>query len=258
MQHGQCFHRIAPFELLAVTMQIERLNISNRFRGPPRSGNGGYVCGRIAAHLGATARVRLKAPPPLDVELRLESTEQDARLFHDEILIGEGSNAVLDLQIPAAPSLELAESSSHAFVGFHDHPFPGCFVCGPEREPSDGLRIFPGATGESTTVAAPWIPDASLAGDDGIILPEFLWSALDCTGAFAILPMQGEVAIVLGELTASIAGTATIGERLVVVGWKLGVDGRKHFAGSAICDSAGQMIAKAKAVWIEVPLKQWH
>ena len=239
-------------------MQIERLSISPRFRGPPRSGNGGYVCGRIAAHLGTTARVRLKVPPPLDVELRLESSGQQAQLFHGEILIGEGSNAELDLQVPASPSFEQAESSSRSFVGFHEHPFPGCFVCGPEREPSDGLRIFPGATGESSIVAAPWIPDSSLEDNDGIIKPEFLWSALDCTGAFAILPMQGEVAIVLGELTASISGAARREELLVVVGWKLGVEGKKHFAGSAIYNTDGQVIAKASAVWIEVPLKHWH
>lgn len=239
-------------------MHVERLRISPRFRGPPRSGNGGYVCGRIAAHLDRSARVRLKAPPPLDAELQLETSGQLARLLHGELLIGEGSNAELDLQVPASPSFEQAGSSSRSFVGFHEHPFPGCFVCGPEREPSDGLRIFPGATGESSIVAAPWIPDPSLEDMEGIIKPEFLWSALDCTGAFAILPMQGEVAIVLGELTASISGAARSGDHLVVAGWKLGMDGRKHFAGSAIYNADGRAIAKASAVWIEVPLKHWH
>jgi hypothetical protein len=202
--------------------------------------------------------VRLKAPPPLAVELRLEISSHEARLYQDELLIGEGSSTQLDLQVPVSPSFERAESGSRSFVGFHDHPFPGCFVCGPERAPSDGLRIFPGAMSESSLVAAPWIPDASLAGTDGIIQSEFLWSALDCTGAFAILPMEGDVAIVLGELTASIVGRVRREEPLVVAGWKLGVDGRKHFAGSAVYDMAGQAVAWARAVWIEVPLKQWH
>ncbi|MGB0134601.1 MAG: hypothetical protein WBP53_12250 [Dokdonella sp.] len=239
-------------------MHVERLCISQRFRGPPRSGNGGYVCGRIASHLDGTTCVRLKAPPPLDIELRLETSGEVARLFHDDKLIGEGNSAQLDLQVPASPTFEQAESSSHSFVGFHDHPFPGCFVCGPEREPADGLRIFPGATGESSIVAAPWTPDPSLADEDGFIQPEFLWSALDCTGAFAILPVASEIAIVLGELTASIIGTARHGEHLVAAGWKLGVEGRKHFAGSAIYNAAGEVVAKARAVWIEVPRAHWH
>ncbi|MEZ5461057.1 PaaI family thioesterase [Dokdonella sp.] len=239
-------------------MHVERFSISERFRGPPKSGNGGYVCGRIAAHLHGTARVRLKAPPPLEVELRLETSDQGARLFLDETLIGEAGSAQLDLEVPAVPTFEQAEASSHSFVGFHQHPFPGCFVCGPERELSDGLRIFPGATGKSGLVAAPWIPDHSLANAEGLIQPEFLWSALDCTGAFAILPLAQEVAIVLGELTASVPGSVSHGDQLVAVGWKLGVEGRKHFAGSAICNASGEVIARARAVWIEVPLSQWH
>jgi len=52
-------------------MQPHHVMVSRRFCGPPQSGNGGYVCGLLGAQLATTATVRLLAPPPLDVPLRL-------------------------------------------------------------------------------------------------------------------------------------------------------------------------------------------
>ena len=48
-------------------MIAETFTIARRFRGPSQSGNGGYVCGRLARHVAGPALVRLRAPPPLDV-----------------------------------------------------------------------------------------------------------------------------------------------------------------------------------------------
>jgi hypothetical protein len=53
-------------------MVADTLVISQRFCGPPQSGNGGYVCGQLAKNLSGAAAVRLKAPPPLEVALRIE------------------------------------------------------------------------------------------------------------------------------------------------------------------------------------------
>jgi hypothetical protein len=44
---------------------MESLVIARRFCGPPNSGNGGYVCGRVAAHIPGSASVRLKTATPL-------------------------------------------------------------------------------------------------------------------------------------------------------------------------------------------------
>ena len=42
------------------------ITIDKRFRGPPNSGNGGYVCGLLAGHIdGRSAEIALRAPPPL-------------------------------------------------------------------------------------------------------------------------------------------------------------------------------------------------
>jgi len=41
-------------------VNTEDLEIAERFCGPPNSGNGGYVCGRIAKNLSGTVSVCLK------------------------------------------------------------------------------------------------------------------------------------------------------------------------------------------------------
>lgn len=238
-------------------MHVELFEIAERFRGPPRSGNGGYVCGRIARHLQGAVAVQLKAPPPLKAELRLESADEGARLFQDTILIGEARRTHLEMQPPPSPTFVEAEQSLQGFPGFKSHPFPGCFVCGPERKPADGLRLFPGSVNGSSVIATPWKPDASLADESAKIRSEFLWAALDCTGGFAVLPLPEGVAIVLGELCASIIAEVAPAEPCVVIGWPLGADGRKRLAGSAVYAANGRLVAKARAVWIEVPASTW-
>jgi hypothetical protein len=238
-------------------MHIERFEIDKQFHGPPRSGNGGYTCGCIARHLQGTVAVRLKAPPPLKTELRLETHEHEARLFDGATLIGEARQSVLNVSAPRCPSYEDAVEASGSYIGFKMHSFPGCFVCGPERQPHDGLRIFPGPLKESSTIAAPWTPAASLADASGNVKPEFLWAALDCAGAFAHFPLPEGLAIVLGELTASIAGTVRAGKRCIVLGWPRGAEGRKRLSGTAVYGPGERLIALGQAVWIEVPSSSW-
>lgn len=238
-------------------MHIETFEIADRFCGPPRSGNGGYVCGKLASQLVGVAAVRLKLPPPLNALLRLESASDSARLFHGEQLVGEAKLAALDIVVPPSPTFAQAQESSQQYLGFKRHAFPSCFVCGPNREHGDGLRIFPGAVGQEATIAAPWTPHESLGDAQGMVKPEFLWSALDCTGAFAFPNIPEGMAIVLGELAVSIENPLRCGDACVVIGWPLGEEGRKHFAGSAIYTQAGVLVAKARAVWIEVPASTW-
>lgn len=107
------------------------------------------------------------------------------------------------------------------------------------------------------TIAAPWIPTESLANPSGNVRPEFLFAALDCTGAFTIFPLPDGVAVVLGELTASIVAEVAPGDRCVVLGWPLRAEGRKRFAGTAIYAPSGRLAAFARAVWIEVPWNTW-
>ena len=238
-------------------MSTEPFVIPARFCGPPRSGHGGYVAGLLAQALPGAVAVRLVGPPPLEVPLWIESSAEGARLFHDEELVAQSKVAPLELELPIAPSFAEAERCSLSFVGFRTHPFPGCFVCGTKRESGDGLRIFPGALGHDGTLAAPWIPDASLADEDGHVAPEFLWAAVDCTGGFAVYPGLTTGAAVLGELCAKAESSVRCGERCVVLGWPLRIEGRKRFAGSAIFGADGRLIIQARATWFEVPASTW-
>lgn len=234
-------------------MTAETLVISSRFCGPPKSGNGGYVCGRVAATIEGAASVRLMAPPPLETELRIEKSNGVAKLLHESSIIAEAKAAAVDLAPPRAPSYAQAESATGTYLGFRRHPFPRCFVCGPHRAAGDGLRLFPGSLEANGIVAAPWIPDVSLVNDSDTVGSEFLWAALDCTSGFAVLPVPEGQAIVLGELTARIDRDVTPNQKCVVVGWPLRVDGRKRYAGAAVLRDSGELLAVARATWIEVP-----
>lgn len=238
-------------------MNTDYLEIPERFCGPPNSGNGGYVCGLLAKGLAGTVSARLKAPPPLKTRLRREWTCDSSRLFHGSAVIGEAKSSDARLEAPGCPGLAEAEQAAQGYPGFTSHSFPRCFVCGPARMPGDGLRIFPGPLRGKPIHAAPWMPDATLATDAGSVASEFIWAALDCPSAFAVLPVSEGMTIVLGELTACVTGTLGVGQPVVVTSWPIAHEGRRRTAGSAIHTGDGELVAAARAVWIEVPQSLW-
>ena len=116
----------------------------------------------------------------------------------------------------------------------------------------DGLRIFAGEVAgrsEPGLVASPWIPDASLDLGDGKVAPQFMWAALDCPGYFAIAP-DGRLAL-LAEHVARIERRLRIDEPAVAIGWRIGGEGRVHEAGTALFGEHDELVASARAVWIE-------
>lgn len=230
------------------------IRIDRRFCGPSGSGNGGYVAGRLAAFVGAAVRVRLHRPPPLETPLVVREQAGGVRLDHGDVPIAEASPADLQLAVPRAPSFHEAVSAARSFRGLERHPYPGCFVCGTERPERDGLRVFAGPVPGEALVAAPWIPDASLAGDDGLVRREFVWAALDCPGAFTFdIPRDGSV--LLGELAVRLLGDVVPEKRYVVSAWHLGRsgrEGRKHDVATALHDDSGVCLGVARAIWIEV------
>jgi len=229
------------------------LTIARRFRGPPDSGNGGYVCGALAVATRSDLRVRLLAPPPLDTPLTIDAgeTEGSWQLRAGERLIASGVPAGrLALEVPLAPPYVQAVWASQHYVGFHGHSFPDCFVCGPHRRRGDGLRIFPGLL-DSGMVAAPWIPADDLDAGDGKVAVEFHWAALDCPGYFAAIE-DGPRMMLLGEMQAHVDRRVHVGEACMVIGWRIASEGRKHQCGTAIFDEDGELCARALATWIEV------
>lgn len=232
--------------------EIETIEIPSRFCGPARSGNGGYVCGRMAIRLDGQVTVRLFAPPPLDRPLQLEVEPRRVRLLDGDVRIAEGRPSELELDAPAAPDPAAVRAASERFIGFQEHDFPQCFVCGTGRPVGDGLRIFAGSTEREGEVAAPWRVDPSLASD-GRVGDEFVWAALDCPSAFAMLPVEDGRTLVLGEFTAEVERSVVAGGEYTVVGWRIGSEGRKRFAGSAVYDAEGRALARARSTWIDVP-----
>ena len=114
----------------------------------------------------------------------------------------------------------------------------------------DALVLRPGQVDGEQLVATVWTPDASLAGDDGLARPEFVWAALDCPGAFAV-ELVGRGTRVLGRLAVRIDERPRAGEEHVVIGWPLGGEGRRQEAGTALLGADGSLLAAGRAVWIE-------
>ncbi len=134
--------------------------VDHRYRGPARSGNGGYTAGMLAAALreatgATTATVTLQAPPPLDVPMRLEPAGAGLQLVHGETVVAEVVAGEVTGDVAGPVPYPVAEAAQAGYRGLRDHPFPDCFTCGPSRAPDDGLRLFPGPVA-ADVVAAAW------------------------------------------------------------------------------------------------------
>ena len=226
------------------------LSIHNRFNGPANSANGGYVSGLLANYVDGPAEVRLHKPPPLDQSLTVRPDSDSVVLIQDETLIATASPTTLDFDVPQPPTSQQAQAAAQRYVGFTHHYFPTCFVCGPKRDEGDGMHIFAGKVANKDMVAAPWSPAAEMAGPDGLVLPEYLWAALDCPGAFAF--GRDNNPMVLGTMAAEILAPLAPGEECVIIGWPRRSEGRKYFSGTAVFTNNGVLIARARATWIEL------
>ena len=223
--------------------------IARRFRGPPDSANGGYTAGLLAKQLGGSVEVTLRRPPPLERELGVRMDGELAWLSDGDTLLAEARRANVEVEPPPTPSFERAQALSSHYIGHTKHHFPSCFVCGPARAPGDGLRIFPGAERPGDPVAAPWVPDESLAEPGCALAPELVWAALDCVGYFAIGAPDYPIAL-LGRMTAQLSGSVSVGVQCVVVGWPVTREGRKLHAGTALYDHDGKQLGIARQTWI--------
>ncbi len=238
--------------------------IDKRYCGPPNSGNGGYVCGRLAAPIQGGAEVTLRAPPPLGQHLDAISTDGPVwELRHDAKVIATARPASVDLaRLETASFDEARAAEANTLIKPHEHLLPTCFVCGPARAQGDGLRIFPGLLERQpphapAVFAASWTPAPDLAADDGRIAPEFLWASLDCpTGYASSLDRKSggfdRTPILLGRMSARIDARPLPEERCVITAWEAGRDGRKRFGEAALHGENGALLAVARATWIAV------
>ena len=238
--------------------------IDNRYCGPPNSGNGGYVCGRLARYIPGGAEITLHAPPPLDKELDVAAMDDGRWELRDgPKLVATGQRATIELANIEKASFEDAwEAARQPSVEPSEHPLPTCFVCGPARAEGDGLRIFAGPLARrsshgSAVLAATWTPASTLVSEDGLIAPEFLWSVLDCPTGYASSydPDRrsfDHTPILLGRMSARIEQRPRAGEHCVITAWATGRAGRKRSAEAAVHSEAGVLLATARTTWITV------
>lgn len=257
------------------------LTIESRYCGPPGAGNGGYVAGRFAAFLDAgpdeAVEVTLRAGVPLDTPLVVETGVNQPDVIGSGVsdpvapdgtprerngaadLVAEGAHIAGARVVPfdAAPfhprsraPLSFSAASDLADGALlrdpDEHPFPGCFVCGPARAPGDGMRLFPSRVPERSDFAVAWT-----VGHAGA---EYVWAALDCPSSYPMYLSEAPFAgpCVLGRITARVPRTVDVGERCVVMSWREAVAGRKLHTASAVYDEAGKLVAAARATWIRL------
>jgi hypothetical protein len=244
---------------------VPTLTIPARFCGPPTPANGGYTCGRLAAHVpthGAVV-VTLRTPPPLDTPLPVVRHGDAARLLAGDTLVAEAEATDLDVDLVEPVSHDQAVSVADGFAGLEEHPFPTCFVCGTHRPLADGMGLRPGVVeGRPDTVATVWVPHRSLttahttptggtaSAEPDEVPEEFVWAALDCPGGWSV-DLRGRP-MVLGRMTTQVDALPVVGDHCVVMGRLLGQEGRKAFTSTTLYDGDGRVLARAHAVWLAV------
>lgn len=219
------------------------LTIARRFRGPLDSANGGYAAGLLARAVGeGGVEVTLRLPPPLDRPLQVVRDGDRVLLTDGEALIAEARPGDPGITAPAPPSFAAAEEASREVGGWGAPEFDQCFVCG-TRSDGSGLDIHAGRVlgRDDELVATTWTArEAS---------PEIVWAAIDCPGAYA-LRGEGRGEPLLARMTARVDRLPHDGERCIVVGWPLDVDGRKRNAGTALYGADGRPLAVSRQLWI--------
>ena len=231
------------------------ITIPPAFNGPPGSGNGGYSAGLLAAYLDGPHTIRINAPIPLNRPLAMRREDGVTTLYDGDAVIMTARPEAPSIAPRPAPSFEAAKRASE-----HPRPFGAgeqsvCFVCGRNRAEGEGLRIFCGQLDDGETAATVWTPHETFGGEDGLVRPEILWSALDCPGGFSLPDVDRAL---LGEMNAEILERPPVGEPLIIQAWRTGGKGRKHFAGTALYRPDGTLLAHADTVWFAVDTEQFE
>lgn len=231
-----------------------QLTIPARYCGPATSGNGGWTAGSLAEAVRTSTAVtgpitvRLSAPPPLDRQLEIRGADGGAlaALTDDDVTIAIATAAAgwSHEPIPFVDAARAAATASAYVTG--RHPFPHCFVCGPAREPGDGMRLTPGLLSEGRS-ACLWRPADT---HEGAVTEPAVWAALDCPGGWAS-DIVGRP-MVLGTMTAEVLGPIDPDGTHVVTGRLDSERERVARTSSALWSADQRLLARAEAIWIRV------
>jgi hypothetical protein len=223
--------------------------ISPCYAGPPGITNGGWAAGLAAGLLtgpdtapGTPVEVTLQAPVPLDAPVTGHRDGERAFLVDatGAVLV---QAAVVDAIEPPPPFLLPADAERALRPATRiDTPFPGCYVCGPDRP--GGLRVTIGRTDGAPGFAGVWTPPVA----SGEVPARYVWAALDCPTGLVHLADGGRA--LLGRLTVARHRAPAPGEPHVIVAAATGAERRKRFSTAALYTRAGELVAHSAAVWI--------
>ena len=117
------------------------------------------------------------------------------------------------------------------------HPFPGCFVCGTDRPPPDGLGLRPGRLPDRPDMRGHDVgcPTRRSRGADGAAARRG-WSGPRWTAQEGGPADLAGRPMVLGRMTAAVDALPQAGDPCVVMGRWLGAERRKTFTASTLYD----------------------
>ncbi len=224
----------------------EPIRIGGWFQGPTGSGNGGWSSYRFASRLPGDITTSIRAPIPLDVDLRVVATATGWEL------VDPGGAAIMtatswtpSFATTRPVSIADARAARADFERFvPEHPVPFCFSCGTQH---DSMNVHAAPVGDDR-VATDWtVPDWAV--DAGP-----LWAALDCCSAWWVgFSREPRVAYTV-QYAVEQAAELHPGETYALVGWAGDHDpewdGRKRHAASAAFDAEGRCVARSVSLWV--------
>ena len=205
---------------------IESFLVPARFCGPPASGNGGWTSGHLAQLVDpdATVTVRLRTPPPLDVEMDVARADDGTvEIWDGQTLVASAISAepLDEPELPAPVPYADAEAAGASYEGLVCHPFPTCFACGTDRDPADALCLRTGP-----------LPGRTRCGPrpGRRPSPPRRWCGPRWTAPAAWASGIAGREMVLGTMTARVHALPAVGEPHVVLAWPRGTSGRKFLS----------------------------
>jgi len=233
-------------------LTLDTLVLDPRFNGPPSSANGGYACGAIGELVDGPAEVTLLAPPPLGRPLGIQFPADGGVMVngpHGVTIARARAIDEVDVEPPVLPSLADAREASRRHPGHgRDSLFADCYVCGSRRHDGLGIHFGP-LRGHADVTAAVFLPDATVPNRAGVVAPDIVWAALDCPSYTPPL-WDWERPSLLARLAVERLDSVLVGEPVIAVGWHLASEGRKHHTASALLSPDGDVLARARALWI--------
>lgn len=236
-------------------IELDRITVPEHIFGYPEVAFGGYVAGVLADRSpGATQRVDFRAAVPVATPLALTRTDRGGTALTDlaGTVLTEARPASLDLDVPTCPEWDEVVAATERGRKSARREVTRCYGCGQGCEPGRGLRLFPCTLRQRGLIVSAWTPDPALAGPDGTLSIENVWSALDCPGGVAGFAYHGmRTGAVTAALTATVLAPVKAGVAHISYAWPVAADGRKHTVGVALATAAGELCAVAEALWVE-------